>query len=189
MSLKGSNTTTDYMNFDTATRTAMTLLKDSPKERVYGLYIIVSINTGLRVSDVLSLTWGQLRSEVFTIMETKTKKDRTIKINDSIRKALSLIDRKGDKEGFAFISQKGTVISTQRINVKLKEIFQRSCKGLKISSHSLRKTFGRRVYENNNESEKALMYLSDLFNHSSIGLTRKYLGIRQDELNSIYDNL
>ena len=62
-------------------------------------------------------------------------------------------------------------------------------KTLNISSHTLRKTFGRRVYNNNNESEKALIYLSEMFNHTSLAVTRLYLGIRQEELNEIYMNL
>jgi hypothetical protein len=53
----------------------------------------------------------------------------------------------------------------------------------------MRKAFGRRVYFQNNESEKALMYLMDLFNHSSMAITKKYLGIRQEELDNIYMNL
>jgi hypothetical protein len=55
-----------------------------------------------------------------------------------------------------------------------------------ISSHSLRKTFGRRVYEINGESEKALIQLSQIYNHSSIGITRNYLDITQEEIEDIY---
>ena len=62
-------------------------------------------------------------------------------------------------------------------------------KGDDISTHSLQKAFGRRVWENNNESEKALLYLSDSFNHTSIAITRNYLGLRKEELNDIYMNL
>ncbi len=51
----------------------------------------------------------------------------------------------------------------------------------------MRKSFGRKVYESCGESEKALNYLSELFNHTSLSVTRRYLGIRQEELNNIYD--
>jgi len=59
----------------------------------------------------------------------------------------------------------------------------------KVSSHSLRKSFGRRVWENDGESERSLIYLSEIFNHSSIQMTRIYLGIRQEELNEVYLSL
>ncbi len=92
-------------------------------------------------------------------------------------------------EGLVFISQKNSVFTVQQINRKLKALFINEAKHSNISTHSLRKTFGRRVYENNNESEKALVYLSELFNHTSLSVTRIYLGIRQEELDSIYINL
>ena len=88
-----------------------------------------------------------------------------------------------------FISRKNTVFSRQQINRKLKEVFSKEAKTLNVSSHSMRKSFGRQVYKNNHESEKALMYLSELFNHTSPSVTRKYLGIRQEELNNIYMSL
>jgi site-specific recombinase XerD len=38
-------------------------------------------------------------------------------------------------------------------------------------------------------SEMALVKLSELFNHSDIKTTRKYLGLRQEELLETYDLL
>ena len=126
--------------------------------------------------------------DVLVIKEKKTKKLRTIKINSTIHSVLSKFNPI-DEDDYTFKSQKGTVFSVQQINRVLKEIFKTESKHLNISSHSLRKSFGRRVYENNNESEKSLLYLSELFNHTSLSITRKYLGIRQEELNDIYMSL
>ncbi len=39
------------------------------------------------------------------------------------------------------------------------------------------------------KSERSLLYLSELLNHSSISTTRIYLGVRQQELNDIYMSL
>ncbi len=65
--------------------------------------------------------------------------------------------------------------------------------GLKIahfSTHSLRKTFGRRVVEMAGaNSEIALIKLSDIFQHSSVKITRIYLGLRKEELMDTYDQL
>ena len=47
------------------------------------------------------------------------------------------------------------------------------------SSHTLRKTFGRRIYENNGQSEHALILLSHIFGHRNIGVTLRYIGQTQ----------
>ncbi len=180
-------TKSDYINFDKCLNTGRRLI-NSDKQSVIGLYIIVSIYTGLRISDVLRLKWSDLMKEDLVIKEKKTKKLRTIKINSTIHSVLSKFNLNGEDD-FIFKSQKGSVFSIQQINRVLKEIFRAESKHLNISSHSLRKSFGRRVYENNNESEKSLVYLSELFNHTSLSITRKYLGIRQEELNDIYMSL
>ena len=187
MSLKDTKTTCDYIEWKVATDAAKDLLF-KPRTQTMGLYIIVSIYTGLRMSDVLTLTWEQLRSEKFTIKEKKTGKDREIHLNKLVFEAVETCDT--GKSGSAFISQKGQVFTKQQINRKLKKVFEvQTLQGLNISSHSLRKTFGRRIYEKNNRTEDALMLLSDMFNHSSMALTRTYLGIRKQEIKNVYMNL
>ena len=59
-----------------------------------------------------------------------------------------------------------------------------------FSTHSFRKTFGRKVVEMAGEnSEMALIKLAELFNHSNTAITRRYLGLRQEELSGVYDAL
>ena len=87
------------------------------------------------------------------------------------------------------MSQKNSVFTTQSLNRILKKIFKQLSKKEQISTHSLRKSFGRRVYDMNGQSEHALIKLSEVFGHSSIQLTRIYLGLKQEELNEVYMNL
>ncbi|MDG1037122.1 MAG: tyrosine-type recombinase/integrase [Crocinitomicaceae bacterium] len=187
MSLLGSKTTSDYIDFDRSMNIGTKLI-NSDSRKLIGLYIVVSINTGLRVSDVLRLKWSDLEGDTFEITEKKTNKHRVIRVNDSIKSVLRKFEIENYDE-FIFVSQKGSIYSVQQINRLLKDVFKKENKKHNISSHSLRKSFGRRVYENNHESEKSLVYLSELFNHTSLSITRKYLGIRQEELNDIYMNL
>ena len=186
MSEKGTITTSDYIEFSKAMYVGEKLLKNE-KTKVLGFYIIVAINTGLRIGDILNLRFEDLSQDTIKLNEQKTNKKREIKVNDNIKKALNSFGK--FKEGSIFISQKGCVYTRQSINVLLKNAFAKEAKNYNISSHSLRKSMGRKVYENNGESEKALTYLSELFNHTSPAITRKYLGIRQQELNNIYDCL
>ena len=82
-------------------------------------------------------------------------------------------------------------MTTQRLNVRLKEIKKRyNLKIENFSCHSLRKTFGRKVFESSGENaQMALVKLSELFNHSNEKKTKIHLGIRQDELMEDYDLL
>lgn len=150
---------------------------------------------GLRISDILQLTWEMLlSSDCFSLVEKKTGKYRTIKINPEfqmhIHDCYSSLEI-SDITEHCFLSQKKVVYSIQRINVKLKEIKAKyNIKVEHFSTHSLRKTFGRKVVENAGEnSEMALIKLSELFNHSSPQITRRYLGLRQEELMEIYLSL
>ena len=58
------------------------------------------------------------------------------------------------------------------------------------TSHSHRKCFGRHVIElAGPQVEIALVKLSEIFSHSSIAITRQYLGLRQQELGEVYMSL
>ena len=48
------NMTSDYIDFDKVLNKGLSLLKDKKKCRI-GFYLIFSINTGLRISDVLQI--------------------------------------------------------------------------------------------------------------------------------------
>ncbi len=181
MSLKGTITTTDYVEFLPTLRKFKELVYQN---NVFGLYGVVGLHTGLRINDILSLTYENLTGDNFTILEGKTKKRRTVTIHQEIKDALKYFEG----NGFIFKSQKGSVFSKQQINRKLKKLLSDNV-GLNISSHSLRKSFGRQVYNNNNKSENALLMLSEIFNHSSIAITRKYIGIRKEEIANVYLNL
>ena len=193
MSVKYSNTTADYLEWDTMLNLVRRLFKDGN----YRMSLLIGLSSfiGTRISDTLTLTWDMIYdTDSFTIIEKKTGKKRIIKINDSFQKhikdcfnALKI----QDKSEKCFVSNKKMVYTVQRINVILKEI--KTKYNLKIehfSTHSLRKTFGRKVVENAGEnSEMALIKLSELFNHSSPMITRRYLGLRHEELMNVYDEL
>ena len=58
-----------------------------------------------------------------------------------------------------------------------------------FSTHTFRKTFGRYVYETNNRSAEALVLLNKILNHTSIQITKTYIGITQDEINNIFESI
>ena len=193
MSLKYSNTTADFLQWDEA----MDLIRKLFKDGNYNMSLLVALGCffGLRISDILSLRWNQiLNVSEFTIIEHKTGKKRTIRINPQLQRHIAdcykAIKPLG-KNSPILVSQKGTVYSIQRINIILKELKRKYRLHIgNFSCHSLRKTFGRQVYNMNSEnSELALVKLMELFNHSSVAITKRYLGLRQEELLNTYDSL
>ena len=193
MSLKYSNTTADFLLWDEA----MNLIRKLAKDGNYKMSLLIALGcfTGLRISDILSLRWNQiLDTDEFTIIEHKTKKKRTIRVNLQLKKHIRDCYEHIEPVGInapILISQKGTIFSIQRINGVLKEIKKKYRLQIgNFSCHSLRKTFGRQVYNmNSDSSELALVKLMELFNHSSVSITKRYLGLRQEELLNTYDCL
>ena len=193
MSQKYSTTTADYLVWSDA----MNLIRKLVKDGNYKMSLLIAIGcfTGLRISDILSLRWKQiLNVSEFTITEKKTGKRRTIRLNPELQRHISDCYEHIQPIGVEspiLVSQKGTTFSIQRINMILKELKQKY--RLKInhfSCHSLRKTFGRQVYNmNSDNSELALVKLMELFNHSSVSITKRYLGLRQEEILETYDCL
>jgi site-specific recombinase XerD len=55
----------------------------------------------------------------------------------------------------------------------------------KVGCHSLRKTFGYHAWKGG----KSLAVLTDIYNHSSYAITRRYLGVSQDDRNEVYKGL
>ena len=193
MSVLNSHTTADYLEWNIMLNLLRKLYRDGDYRM--SLFIGCGCFFGLRVSDLRKLTWSMLlNDDKFTLTEQKTGKRRVVKINSDFQKHIKqccVALKITNKDEACFLSRKNMVMSTQRINIRLKEIKRRyNIKIDNFSCHSLRKAFGRRVFEQSGENaQMALVKLSELFNHSSVAITKIYLGLRQDELLEAYDLL
>ena len=193
MSLKNSYVTSDYVEWDTM----LALIHKLYRNQEYRMSLLIGCGSffGLRISDLLTLTWSMLLdSDSFIIIEKKTKKRREIKVNYGFQKHILDCYKKlniKDKNEKCFISRKRTVYSVQRINNLFKEIkVKYNLKVEHFSTHSMRKTFGRKIVEASKEnSEFALIKLAELFNHADVQTTRSYLGLRSEELLEAYNLL
>jgi integrase len=160
------------------------------------LLIVIGVFTGLRISDLLQLKFSQFTGTDFLyVTETKTKKERRIKINSDLKDIIERVKPKMnivDDENFIFLNRYGTKpIDKSYVNVKLKELLRKYDIHLEgnVSSHMFRKTLGNRALKLNNYSNESIVLLMELFNHSSPVTTKRYLGVRNSEIESIYDSL
>ena len=194
MSKKGQLTTTTYLEWNDF----ISIITRLEKDENYRFCLLVSIGvfTGLRISDLLSLRYNDiLKGEVFSIQEKKTKKQRKIKVNKDLKEIVFRVVAKTgikDLNELIFINKyKTNTIDKSYVNVKLKEIMKlyRIKVDGNVSTHTFRKTLGRRVMEVNNYSNESLVLLMELFGHSSMSITKRYLGIREQEIHNVYDSL
>ena len=194
MSARNSHTTADYIEWEKCINVIHRLFKDGDIRM--SAYIACGIFMGLRVHDLRELRWNQLMGEqTIEVTEHKTKKLRIIKLNPDFQKHIEdcyqALKIQNPNE-HCFLSQKKTVFSTQRLNIKLKEINKKYRLGVKnMSNHSLRKAFGRRIFDMASETQKemCLIKLGQCFNHSDCSITRRYLGLQTQEILETYDLL
>jgi len=164
-------------------------------EYKFCLLIAIGVFTGLRISDLLKLRFSQFESEILTIQEQKTKKTRRIKINPDLKEIVERIKKRMvviDTDQYIFLNRYGTKpIDKSYVNVKLKEIVKEYDINIdgNVSSHLFRKTLGNRVLRLNNYSGESVILLMELFGHSSPAITKRYLGLREQEIHDVYDSL
>ncbi len=194
MSLEGQKTKTTSMEWDDFKSLISKLERDG--EFKFCLLIATGVFTGLRISDLLDLKFIQfVGTDFLIIQERKTKKARRIKINNDLKEIVSRIKIKmniSNDNQYIFLNKYGTKpIDKSYVNVKLKELLNKYDVHLEgnVSSHMFRKTLGNRALKLNNYSNEAVILLMELFNHSSPMTTKRYLGVRDSEIESIYDSL
>ncbi len=159
------------------------------------LLISLGLNTALRISDILSLRWKDVycferhcfRTHI-ELVEQKTGKHSMIYMNESIRTALSRYREFHAGEGQeAYLLQGQDDASLSRTQAWRIVQHAAKCCGISgvISPHSLRKTFGYLAWKNG--TSPAL--LMEIFNHSSFAITKRYLGIGQEERDEVFRNI
>ena len=156
--------------------------------------IVMGIYTALRISDLLNIQWkdiydfdGNQFYDTLSITEKKTGKSKTIALNNSVINALTLykLCKTISPESYLFASQKNINKPISRIQAY--RIVRSAAEAINVraSCHSLRKTFGYHAWKNG--VPPAL--IMEIYQHSSFEVTRRYLGISQDDKNEVYYKL
>ena len=187
--------TTSGMEWNTMLGLTSRLLQD----KLYRDYLLILVGSyvGLRISDLLELKFQDVEEKTeLVLIEQKTRKVRKITLNPQVNAAVKIVadvlreQGKYRPDAFLLGNRWDGKISVSYINRRLKYIFNKYNVAVQNpSSHTIRKTFGKRVYEGNNKSEAALVYLMEIFSHSSISITKRYIGITEQQIADVYLNL
>ena len=150
---------------------------------------IFCLHTALRISDILSIKTDDIydfekrcvRRHIY-LKEQKTGKSQTIAINSKLSEALNeYFPLSSPGQALILNPKTGKAIS----RIQAYRIIRDAGKALgigRISCHSLRKSFGYHAWK----SGTSPTVIMDIYNHSSFDITRRYLGVCQDDRNTVY---
>lgn len=171
--------------------TNMKLIKDVMEVYKKGtkqyLLLAYSLNTGLRISDILRANVRDSLKGIWKDREEKTNKEKIIQLNPKLQLLIrDYVDALGLTEGdYLFYSNKDRKKPISRIQAHRIVAHAGDMVGITLSCHSLRKTFGYMAYKNDVD----LSLLQYIFNHISQAVTLRYIGITQDEANKVTSEL
>lgn len=191
------------MNITQPIRSTQKLMKfkefyktEEPNTRNLGI-LILGLNTALRINDVLHITWKKvfdfdtgLLKDHLDIQERKTGKYNCICLNNDSLEILSILYQERtavSPDDFLFQSRNGDnhPLSRSQAFRIIKRAAAYAGYTEHISCHSLRKTFGYHAWKQGVPPA----VLMNIYNHSSYQITKRYLGIEQDDKDSVFLNV
>ena len=148
------------------------------------LLLVVGFNTGLRISDIVSLRVGDIRGHERLIkVARKTGKETNILIRPAARRVIDgLLSGRGAEE-WLFPSQvpgpdgQPQPISRVRAYRIIREIARQAGYTDHVGCHTLRKTYAYTLYQ---VSGQDIGILQHQLGHSSSAVTLHYIGIDQE---------
>lgn len=133
------------------------------------LALEVSLNTGLRISDVLSLRTRDLSRERFTIKEQKTGKTRRIRLPKQLREDLTAIS------GRFYVFEGRTDAKKHRTRQAVYKDLKRAQGLLRVKNSQISPHTARKIYAVDTFGKYgSLKRVQELLNHSSEAVTAIY---------------
>ncbi|HEL7585453.1 tyrosine-type recombinase/integrase [Clostridioides difficile] len=155
------------------------------KDERYHLIFVLGINSGLRISDIVSLKVKQIyKKEYVYVKEQKTGKTNKVIINDSAKEAIDKYCCNLNKEDYLFPSQKGKYLKEKTVYKELKKAFKKCRLKGNFGTHTLRKTHAWHVND-----VAGLEMAQWALNHENQSDTLRYLGIQQKALDKVIGGL
>jgi integrase len=151
----------------------------------------IGINIGLRGGDLLSIMFDDVNYNYreIKLIEGKTKKRRIIRLNDKVLNIIKRRRAENPNDLYLFMAKGNRAknsnkpLSLSSLNKTLANTGKQF--DLKLSSHSLRKSFGAGLFRRG----KSLELICYIFNHRSPAETLKYIGITKDQVLQSYDDV
>lgn len=166
------------------------------------MLFLISVNVGLRASDLVQLRWSYFYKNDMTFKkfyelqpkkQKKTGKFVKIFFNQTVKKAIENYVNDypvEDLNGYLFKSRKGNNPITERGLWKIiVDVAADAGIDKNVGSHSLRKTWARTIYDRAEDKSDALVMLQECLRHSDSLTTLRYIAIMDEEKKDMYESI
>jgi integrase len=143
-------------------------------------FILLMIDSGLRLSEVIALNWGDVdvNTGIIKVVSGKGRKARIVLIGFNARRALLRYQGEvtlGDDQP-VFQSESGRRFTVSGMRSWVLRLGNRA--GIKLSPHALRRTFATLALK----AGMNVFQLQGLLGHSSLEMTRRYVAMLDEDL-------
>lgn len=160
------------------------------KERDYCI-LVLFLNCGLRLSELVSINYQDIRDNGTLTVTGKGNKQRTIYLNKACLEAIKSymavrpVDGVKDKDAL-FLSKRLQRISPKTVQHMVYEYLEKAgLSGRGLSVHKLRHTAATLMYQYGNVD---VLVLKDILGHENLGTTEIYTHIVDEQLKTAVDN-
>lgn len=177
----------EYMTIITLCQKGFTYKDKSGIDHIFrpnkqlAMTFILQANLGLRISDVLKLKPSTFKNEKLEVIEKKTGKLQYRTINRNLKELIYEYALENNIKSNDYLIQ----VKVRAIQKQL-AIIANYLNLTNISSHSFRKLFGVTVY---NKTNGNIELLKELFNHSNISTTQRYIKVSQKQIDEISSSI
>ena len=151
----------------------------------------IALNLALRISDLLSIKFDDIHDDRLLIHESKTGKLANIQLNNKALTTIKQIRKEHPTHIYLFQSYR----NQQAMNKAPRPLSRRAVSesfamigqevNIALGTHSMRKTRGYHLYK----ATKDIARVMKMLRHSSEGVTLRYIGITQEDVDKDFVEL
>lgn len=163
---------------------------DGPfKERDYCI-ITLFLNCGMRLSELVSIDYNDIRADATLVITGKGNKERTVYLNNACLNAINsymkVRPNDGVKDRALFLSKRLTRISPRMVETMVQNNLEKAGLGGRgLSVHKLRHTAATLMYQHGNVD---ILVLKEILGHENLGTTEIYTHITKDATRRAIDS-
>lgn len=177
-----------YLTLDEAQH-LLSVIDGKYKERDYAI-ITLFLNCGMRLAELVSIDYTDIRSDGTLVITGKGNKERTVYLNQACIDALTAYMKVRPNDGVTdralFLSSRNQRISPRMVEIMVSKYLEKADLGGRgLSVHKLRHTAATLMYQHGNVD---VLLLKEILGHENLSTTEIYTHIQQEATKKAVDS-